>query len=346
MAKKQGKSKKVKGKRKAAVKRFPIPLIRAERLGYRCANLADADNLARTRRPLAAIFKTYPPLAAAWRRGKLLRELNSLGRTMTVTEGATQLRHLGYDFPTGQSLRDFLDGDPEAHDVWHSAWVHGAIDNRKRLLASAETGDVRAMRMIDIWYKDGDGEAGVRVDYGRLNLNQLAELFGVTRGTGGDWYKTKGLPRNGDGSFDIKTAIRWYGDYMLKKAGRHKGPITSQSPFQDVKTQMAQFKLAEEKGEYVTRTSVIGLLIGCMEKVTAVFHHLPDYANRMFAQEREQIVGELEGLRDDVTGCLQQIPETFKLSAEAAETLRRLYEQIAPRAENKNGAQKTERQGD
>jgi len=307
-------------------RRMPISAVKVKSLGYQCESLTEADTKIDLDKPLAKIIEKYKSLKAAWRRGKLLRELEGLAETATVSQAAFKLKELGFEeFATGQVLRNFMDHDSEADDLWRSVSITTWINNRRNLLTAAADGNARAMQLVEIWLKDRTEDSPIGSDTGRLRVNEIAEIFGVTRITINDWYKKQGLPRNGDGSFDLKTAIRWFEDFTIKKCGRGKGPVSILNPFQQVKTERERVKLLRDQGAVVNRGNAIGWQVAQLQNILNEFHKIPDYANLMFQQPREEIARVLEDLRDQITAKLQHIPEELKLSNEAKEILMALY---------------------
>jgi len=151
-------------------------------------------------------------------------------------------------------------------------------------------------------------------------------LFGYSRQAVDEWYNDKGLPRNGDGSFDLKTTIKWFEDFTLKKATRGKSTIGPLNPFQQVKTERERLRLLEDRGELVSRGAAIGFQIAQLQNVINAFDKITDYANLMFGQPREEIVKVLEDLRDDCFSRLAAVPEQLKLTEKASEILTQLYE--------------------
>ena len=240
-------------------RRMPISAVKVKSLGYQCESLTEADTKIDLDKPLAKVIEKYKSLKAAWRRGKLLRELEGLAETATVSQAAFKLKELGFEeFATGQVLRNFMDHDSEADDLWRSVSITTWINNRRNLLTAAADGNARAMQLVEIWLKDRTEDSPIGSDTGRLRVNEIAEIFGVTRITINDWYKKQGLPRNGDGSFDLKTAIRWFEDFTIKKCGRGKGPVSILNPFQQVKTERERVKLLRDQGAVVNRGNAIG----------------------------------------------------------------------------------------
>jgi hypothetical protein len=310
-------------KAKRRRKRLPISAVRLKSLAFEYGSLTVADAHSGLDVPLAPLLEKHGRLAAAWERGQFLRSLAEWAAgILTVTQAAKKL-----GFETGQELRDLLDTDLEAGDLWQQTRDHVIAESKKALVERAKEGDVRAIKAVELLLRDEGGADRAALDYERLNLNQLAELFGVTRVTAGDWYKKQGLMRNGDGTFDLKTAIRWYEEFTLKKAARNKGPVGA-SPLHQVKASIQQLEYEKLKGELVGRGEVLGFQLAQLTSIVTAFGDLPGLANTMYQQPREQIVKKLEDFRDKVMAALQHVPDELKLSPPAMAKLKELHGEL------------------
>jgi len=310
----------------------------AQRLGLSCKDLAEADAASGLGPNLMKYFERHPRLRKAYDRGRLLRYLVELAPKAMIYEAARRLKDLGFSqFETAQDLRDFLDGDAEANELWETARVNGWIANREALVKTAGQGNVAAIKLMDKWAVDRQretGEAG-SANFGRVGVNQAAELFGVARETIHEWRTEKGLPANIDGTFDLHRAIQWYEDYTLKKAVRGKGEVGPLNPFQQVKTERERLQLEKDRGELIEREAVVGFQVVMMQNVVNAFHGAADLANRCFGQPREEIVARLEEFSDEVMGKLQHVPAELKLTPRAEAKLIELYEAIKPQMDGR-----------
>lgn len=319
-------------KRNSSRTRRSLSKANARRLGYDCENIAAADKACGLSTNLAEYLAKHPKVRAAYDRGRLLKYIADLAPKALIYETARRLRELGFsEIDSAQSLRDFFDSDPEANELWETERVNGFIRNRENAIKSAASGNIKAIEFIDKWCVDRLREMGEPgVSFHRVTVSQMAELFATSRQTIHEWYRTKGLPQNTDGSFDLYRAIAWYGDYQLKKAVRGKESISPMNPQQAVKAKISELQYQQMLGEMVDRGSFIGFIAAIMQNLVNAFNSLPDLANRIYAQEREQIVERLEDFRDEVMAIIQKVPEDLKLSQEAEDKLIEFYESIKP----------------
>jgi len=323
-------------------RRRSISQAAARRLGFECRCAAEADKVSGLESELAKYFERHPKIRAAFDRGRLLRYLVELAPNTDMHSAARKLKQLGFEqFESGQTLRDFLDGDSEAFDLWETARVNGEIENWKSLRDTAKDGNVPAIKLLDKWTVDRQrekGETASSANFFHISVSQMAELFGTTRQTIHAWYTEKGLPQNADGSFDLFRAIGWYGDFTMKKVVRGRDAISPLNAFQAVKTERERLKLEQDRGELIERGAAIGFSTSMMQNVVNAFNSISDLANRVFGQPREEIVSRLEDFRDDVMAKLQHVPAELKLSDEAMAKLKEFYESIQPQKHKKDSA--------
>lgn len=309
-----------------------LSLASAQRLGYSCKNIAEADKASGLTTNLAKYLGKHPKVRAAYDRGRLLKYIAELAPKALIYEAAKRLKELGFaEIDSAQALRDFFDSDAEANELWETERVNGFITNRENAINSAASGNIKAIEFIDKWCVDRLKEMGEPgVNFHRVTVGQMAELFGTSRQSIHEWYTQKGLPQNTDGSFDLFRAIGWYGDYQLKKAVRGKESISPLNPQQAVKAKIQELQYQQMLGEMVERGAFIGFMAAIMQNLVNAFNSLPDLANRIYAQEREQIVEHLEDFRDEVMAIVQKVPEELRLSKKAEAKLMELYEILKP----------------
>lgn len=309
-----------------------------QRLGYQYETIAEADINSAITSNLSKYLARHPKMRSAYDRGRLLRTLVKTAPNSLINEAATKLKNLGFtQFKSGQDLRDFLDKDVEANQLWEEARVNAAIENRENLRTAASGGNVKAIELLDKWLVDRQRETTeAGADFNRVAVNQMAELFGVTRITIYEWRTQKGLPSNIDGSFDLHNAITWFEDYTLKKAVRGNNPVSLINPLQQVKTERQRLQLEQERGELVEREAFIAWRCAILQNIVNVFNAITDLANRVFGQSREEIVSRLEEFRDDVMAKIQHVPAELKLGPEAIKKLEELDEIIKPGREVKS----------
>ena len=180
-SKKKRKSKIV--NRKSRRRRRSLSQAAARRLGFECRCIAEADKVSGLESELAKYFERHPKIRASFDRGRLLRYLVELAPNAMIYEAARKLKNLGFDrFESGQALRDFLDNDSEAFELWETARVNGEIDNRKWLRQAASDGNVKAIQLLDKLAADRQretGETAAAANFFHISVSQMAELLAL-----------------------------------------------------------------------------------------------------------------------------------------------------------------------
>jgi len=313
--------KKAKKKRKA---RPSISDAEVRRLGLECESLTEADAelhrlRPRLRKNLSDYMGQFAVMKSAWERGRFLRDLKDLAaRDASVSQAAKKLR-----LPNGRALREILDRDPEAGDIWERTKLNVWLDIRQALIEEAKGGNAAAIRALEDFGDEEKERPGF--DPSRISSRQLTELTGRNRKTIHEWHTKFGLARNADKTFDLGVFLAWFEDFCLRKAARGNSEAGPLNPFQQVKTERERLKLLEDRGELVNIGRTLGWQLAQLQNIMNVFEKTADYANLMFGQPREQIVCVLEDLRDSVAARLQHVPEFLKLSDSARGKLIELY---------------------
>lgn len=150
-------------------------------------------------------------------RKRFLEKLGELAAvSCTISETA---RFLG--FPDGQSLRDLLDSDNEALQIWEDARQDLFVKTRQCLQVAAEKGVASAVRALVVIMRD-EGQIQ-KFNPEAVTTNQLAELTGRSRQTIHQWHAKHGLPQNADGTFNLREFIPWLENWTVTKFRQGKG---------------------------------------------------------------------------------------------------------------------------
>jgi len=263
-------------KKKAAVKRtnrnrLPVPGLFVRRLGFECEDLAAADIILGKERPrlrgtLSGYIGKHPELGAAWERGQLLRNIRACAAAiMTVSQAAKLL-----GFNRGAELRELLDTDNEVRNIWEQTRIQAIVSAKTALAEAAKSGNQQAIKAMEIFLCDeGEGRA-VNINYSALTINQMADLFGVTRQTIYDWYTKHGLLRNTEGGIDLKSAIEWYGNFVKR---RTDGRILPADKLRDLKAEEKKIDLAQRRHRLLDREEVMAGLLGRWQKIVGAFKY-------------------------------------------------------------------------
>ena len=204
VAKKQKKTK-VKKTKKTSRRGLPTQ-VQLKRAGAECADFTEAEQQLGLSKPLTEIFAKHAKLAAAFERGRLIKNLSELASTaVTVAEAEEQL-----SLSPGQ-LAEMIENDTEISDTWGQARLAMILEVKGALTEEAKKARPAAVKQIE---KIITTElAGSRGDLERVTIDQLAAVTGKTRQTIHNWVTKSGLDRNGDKTFNLAVFFAWFYEY-------------------------------------------------------------------------------------------------------------------------------------
>ena len=301
-----------------------LTVAAAKSLGYLSENLTAADADSGLDVTLAGLFryKKYAHLKAAFERGQFLRNLKAkAGVVDTVSEAAAALK-----LSSGQALRDILDTDIEAADIWYQTRLDTRIRVREAMLQAAKDGNQKAIAVVENYLKDQDAQRPAGSDLTKLLQKEIADLFDVTRITVNDWCNKQKCPRNSDGTHNLYEVIRWYGDY---ERGKTTGKMPSADTLRDVNAEINRLKLAKMRDELVEIEPVVAGLVKRWQVMVAAFQYKRrELATMCHGQTVDSMIDIFSRHFDDLQRQMLDVSDVLSLSAEAEATFNLLIEQI------------------
>jgi len=283
----------------------------AQRLGFEHSELVEADIAFGGISNLAKYFERHPVIEKAFRRGQFLRQLKEFaGVVATVSEAAHKL-----GLTSGEALREILDSDAEAADIWHKTRLDTIVAARKALLDAAKDGNQTAIRAVESYLREEKQAAGPAADLTHMPQKEICELFGLSRVTLNDWEQKYSIPRNGDKTYNLGELIRWYSEFAKK---RFSGKAESSDKLRDLKAEKMQLELAESRGQLLDRESVIAGLVARWQLIVGAFKYKRrELASTLHGQTVERIDDGLSRFFEDLQREWLSVPEFLKLPAEA-----------------------------
>lgn len=294
----------------------------AQRLGFEHTDLAAADAVAGLKRNLAKLLGSprHPRLKAAFQRGQFLRNLRGLaGVVATVSEAAGKL-----GLANGEALREILDTDAEAADIWGQTRLDTILDARAALLAAAKDGNTTAIRTVENYLREEKQASGGGADLDHLTQKDICELLAVTRVTLADWQKGHRMPRNADRSYNLSAVIGWYADFLKSKAS---GPAPPADTLRDMKAEKMRLEVRRQKGELLDRVEVVGGFVARWQMLVGAFtYKRRELAMMLHGQTADGIEQILGRFFEDRQAELLEVPEFLRLPATAEKKLAECYE--------------------
>lgn len=308
--------------------RLPISVAEVKRLAFEYETIADADQQATTRQPLADVLARHDKLMDAWKRGELLRRLRASASVVdTIHEAA---RDLGFE--RGQDLRDWLDGDTEARDLWDQTRFVTRKRVRAALITAAEEGNQRAISVVEAYL--ADDSAAEKVDFFRLTTQQMCELTGKTRQTLHEWVTKHGLARNGDKTFNLKVFIGWYDEFLSRKQGVG-GRISPLDPLKAAKAEEKQIQVALLRHQVLDRQEMVVGLCARYQAIIDWFSRTVEEITRMvYGQSHEETRALIIKWFNEGRHQWEAVPEQLQLTDSQAERLCDILMEINPQLSN------------
>ena len=276
---------------KAGNRRRTLTPARVRKLALDWENITSADASLGRQWDLPAMLAASAELHAAWRRGRLLRDLRRL-----ASVGATR-HEAAHDL--GMALEDFealVSEDLEAAEIWNSGKLETAIRVKESLLAAAEAGKAQAIKQLENVLRSEIAHAQFNVC--RVPEPLVEAIFGVTRQTLNAWHREKGLPRNaGETTYDLPAMVRWYEGFVRARAGivpaAEKGPTALE--------QQRLLDLEVRRGQLVDKGAVESGWAVRARALASILERIPDqYAAAAAGKTKQQLQPMFKSLCDDI----------------------------------------------
>ena len=242
---------------------------------------------------------------------------------MTVSEAAGALKMAG----GGKALRELLDNDVEAADVWNQARFATMIKVKEAVVAAAIDGKPAAAKQIENLLRQEIAKPAF--DFRHVNINQLTELTGKTRQTVHDWHTKYGLSRNSDKTYNLFVFFEWFEEFTLNK--RTPNSAAQVDPFKAAKTKQLENVLKEQSGQLIPRQQVMaGHVARCQALVSAMDRKAKELSLLMVNQPAVKMEEMLSIFFSDLRRAQCQVPDELMLPAEVAEKFGELLKMLDP----------------
>ncbi len=315
-AKKKSAKKKTTKKKRTKKKRvrLPISAARVRVLAMEFETLAEADaSIAESINLLEAIG-LHKVLAAAWSRGRFLRNISlQAASPMTAQEAAYSMSM------SPEQLAEILANDIEAADLWRQRRIASAVSIKMKLVAQADAGNKTAISQVGKMLADVQRPD---MDFNKVSGTQMEALFGVTRMTMHKWRTEKGAPRHADCTWSLPAMIAWHAGFSASKtSGRVAGVVEKVNSFQDVKTQKIQLELDTQRGQLLDRDEVMAGFVARAQVIAIAAAAEPErLASELVGCSAGEIQSKIGEMFGSLKKSLQAVPPELKMN-EKAESL-------------------------
>jgi DNA-binding transcriptional regulator YiaG len=259
---------------------------------------------------------------AAFERGQFLRNLNGLaGIAATVSEAAHKL-----GLVSGEALREILDTDEEAADIWNQTRLNTIIAAKAALLEAAKMGNQQAIRTVENFLREEKRQGQPSADWHHLSQKELCDLLSKTRPTINEWETKNSMPRNADRTYDLFAVLRWYPQFVKSQ---QTGQMPAADKLRDLKAAEKELDLAQRRGELLEREAVIEGLVARWQQVVGAFgYKRRELANILHGQTIERMDELLARFFEDIQRQWLNVPEFLRLPKDAEAKFLELLESL------------------
>jgi len=224
--------------------------------GFECESLPTAAERLGVA-DLEALLAGKPRLAAAWDRGRFLRQVRIVGLKGIVAEEADRFFEPALD--RGE-LCEKLKRDRVLHDVWTSAALEAKLAVREGLIQRARRGeaDAKVMELYERLLVERP-EAGdtANINWENLTPTQLEKATGIARNQWHRWGEKNGCPRKANRRYSLPAVIAWLRVYEDTGGVKLEQGL---NPMQAEKLRRYKLENDEAEGRLVPRAEVAKIL--------------------------------------------------------------------------------------
>lgn len=316
------KAAKKKATKKIKRKRLPVSAVRIRAVAIEADSMAAAEVSLKTKRRLADIINEFPQLSAAWDRGRMLKNLGSLAATAATISEAGEAMALD----PGQ-LDELLKTDPEVADIWNESRLTTIIKIKTAIVNRATDGNVTAAKQVETILRRE--VIHPTVDFTHLTTDQMIEITGKSRQTIHDWVAARGLGRNSDKTFNLRSFLGWYETFVLGKADTSKRPAEKVNLLQKAKAEELEMRLDKQRGNLLDRGLVIAGLVARHQLLVNFLERKPDdLAMACLDADQIRTAEILEESFSELRSQMCQVPASLRLPPEQAKKLSELIEEL------------------
>jgi len=295
--------------------------VQVKVLAINCSTMAEAEQ---SLPKLPDLIAHHKEIAAAWQRGRFLRNVRNLASVPVTMDDASRRLSLN----GAEELERILETDTEAGDTWRQTRQEAFITIKLALVKTAMKGNQAAIRAVENFLRaEMDykvGSSGPR----RLRIIDIANLTGQLRGTIHNWISRYQLPLGPDKTIELKDFIRWFEIFTAEKAADKNGGKNDQaSRLHAMKAEQIELELKRHRRELLPREEVMaGILHRYQILVNSVRQRAPQMAQLCLGQKPERIVEIITNSMGDICGDLCKVPAEFYLPEPAAKAYQKVLE--------------------
>ena len=306
-------------KKKVKKRNLSCDPAQVKMLAINCSTMAEAEQ---SLPKLPDLISRHKEVAAAWQRGRFLRNLRNLASVaVTVDEAAKRLELADPD-----ELQHMIDDDSEVRDTWHQTRQEAFIRIKVALAKTAFEGNQAAIRAVETLLRM---EVPLKIpDTHKLKLSDIAILTGRTRSTIYEWVNKGRLPLDADKTIDVGSFIRWFETYISEMIiQKYASKKTDQaSRLHAMKAEQIEIELKRQRRDLLPREEFIaGILARHRLLINTMRQKAPQIAQLCQGQKPERVVEIITDSLGDICRELCQVPAELCLPESAVKVFKELF---------------------
>jgi len=290
-------------------------------LAINCSTMAEAEQ---SLPKLPNLIARHKEVAAAWQRGRFIRNLRNLASVaVTVDEAARRLELANPD-----ELHYMIENDPEVRDTWRQTRQEAFIRIKVALAKTAFEGNQAAIRAVENLLPT-QADLKRLPDTHKLKVADIAILTGRTRSSVYEWVNKGRLPVDADKTIDLGSFIRWFETYitdsMIQKYASKKTDQSSR--LHAMKAEQIELELKRHRRELLPREEVMaGILHRYQLLINTMRQKAPQMAQLCQGQKPERVIEIITDCLGDICRELCHVPAEFYLPEAAAKAYQKVLE--------------------
>jgi len=301
--------------------------VQVKMLAINCSTMAEAEQ---SLPKLPNLIARHKEIAAAWQRGRFLRNLRGLASVpVTLAEAARRL-----NLNEADALQTILEIDHEAGDTWHQTRYDAFTKIKIALVKTAFEGNQAAIRAIENFLRiEMDHKASGPQ---RLRISDIADLVGRSRHLIYNWVSRYKLPLGTDKTVELKHFLRWFETFTAgNAASKNGGKSDQESRLHAMKAESIEMELKRRRHELLDRDEVMaGILARHQVLINSMRKKAPQIAQLCQGQKPERIIKIITDSLADICRELCQVPAELHLPESVAKAYRHVLEILNKDIEN------------
>jgi hypothetical protein len=291
--------------------------VQVKMLGINCKTMTEAEQ---SLPKLPDLIAHRKDVAAAWQRGRFLRNLRGLASVaVTVDEAAKRLELADPD-----ELQHMIENDPEVRDTWHQARQEALIHIKLALAKTAFEGNQAAIRAVEnLLHAEMNHRTAPK-----LTITDIANVTGRSRHLVYNWTQRNNLPLGLDKTIELKDFLKWFETFTVESAVAKFGQKSDQTnQLHQVKAEQIKMEIKRRRHELLPREEVMrGILARHQVLINSMRQKAPQMAQLCQGQESERIIKIITDSLADICRELCQVPAQLCLPEPAAKAYQKVLE--------------------